>query len=585
MASDQRLVNDFTNAAANGQTTRPRIRPVQSMAYTIGCQSCRKRFRVHPAAFGRTLPCPICHLPIQISDPRLFGTRWRSAVADLPIAEPIGDAVDSADLPVATPVHIGGELKPPPLPVRAKPATMESLDSGLLELLDSNALDGVLLLSPRMGRLGRSLDWLEWTVRHELDFFPEGQGVVRFVASNRLACLVGAVGISLGMFEFVHRSLWLGPAIAALGVYLAHRGSRWEWAILRPLRLALWTFLIAAIGWVGHQYGEWDHWRQIAAKMSDRVLTRSPDADMPFPYRSIDVAEPTGNEIHLDAPPGIRAFEVRFMPVESRSGSPRREPGRLWVYVPINAPADHRLPCILVPASGPQLGFGAELSTVHRAEHLDFALAGFVVVAFDVAGAPPDKATATSQEMAAAFLEFKDSLAGLANARDAIEYAGSQLPQVDSERIMVAGHGAAGLLALLLAEHEPRIKACMVFASPTKIRDVDLVDAGPRLGQVADLADFLSDASPENHLALIKSPVFIFHSLDDPIVPAKTSDALRQALLRAKQQPRLVTIPQGGHFEATTSRGIYEAIVWLRSLNLAPSTNAESQPSRGEALG
>ena len=192
------------------------------MAYTIGCQGCRKRYRVHSQALGRTVSCPVCRMPIAVPDPRLFGSRWSRGALTLPVAEPVDDGSFAGDAPMATQVKPGGSLRPPPLPMRPRADVAElPPDSGLLELLDDNGLLGTLLLAPRLGRMGRWLDWLEWSLRRELDFFPEGQGVVRFVASNKLACTAGALGLGLGLFELVSQGSWWGPVLAGLGLALA----------------------------------------------------------------------------------------------------------------------------------------------------------------------------------------------------------------------------------------------------------------------------------------------------------------------------------------------------------------------------
>ena len=49
-------------------------------------------------------------------------------------------------------------------------------------------------------------------------------------------------------------------------------------------------------------------------------------------------------------------------------------------------------------------------------------------------------------------------------ARNTLEYVLARLPEVDPERLYVAGHSSAAIWALLFAEHEPRIKGCIAYA-------------------------------------------------------------------------------------------------------------------------
>ncbi len=61
---------------------------------------------------------------------------------------------------------------------------------------------------------------------------------------------------------------------------------------------------------------------------------------------------------------------------------------------------------------------------------------------------------------------FRAADAGLINARNALEYTLAKVPEVNAKQLFSVGHSSAGTLALLFAEHEPRLQAAL----PTRQR-------------------------------------------------------------------------------------------------------------------
>ena len=98
------------------------------------------------------------------------------------------------------------------------------------------------------------------------------------------------------------------------------------------------------------------------------------------------------------------------------------------------------------------------------AEHLPYARAGYAVLAFDVDGMLANRQNPTPEAIFEAAGRFQAAQAGLVNAHIALEYVLAKVPEVDPKRITVAGHSSAGTLAVLFAEHEPRLRSCLAYA-------------------------------------------------------------------------------------------------------------------------
>ena len=76
---------------------------------------------------------------------------------------------------------------------------------------------------------------------------------------------------------------------------------------------------------------------------------------------------------------------------------------------------------------------------------------------------PIRRIPATSRYLQA-IAAYQASKAGLVNAQNAIEFALAKIPAVDPQRLYTAGHSSAACQALLLAEKDPRIRACIAYA-------------------------------------------------------------------------------------------------------------------------
>lgn len=239
--------------------------------------------------------------------------------------------------------------------------------------------------------------------------------------------------------------------------------------------------------------------------------------------------------------------------------------GRFWVYTP--APEiTEPIGCVLIAPAGSNLLTGMLLGEGDRPEHLPYVRAGFMVVAFDIAGGVgPD---ATDNELGAAILEFRSAGAGVDSARSALTFATEHYPTIDPSRVYIAGHSSAATLALLAGAQEERIRAVVAYAPAVDVpaflgaEVVGQLDAG-----MPGYAGFLRDSSPINHIdALAGKPVFLFHAKDDDVVAASESARLFPAGKSRDPKSRRLVVEEGGHYDAMLKDGIPAGIEWLKSL-------------------
>ena len=237
---------------------------------------------------------------------------------------------------------------------------------------------------------------------------------------------------------------------------------------------------------------------------------------------------------------------------------------RVGVYLP-ELPPEGQLPCVLIAPAGTPLIHGMNLGPGDQAEHIPYVRAGFAVVAYSLSGPVPKGAH--DAQMAEGIRAFMQADGGLVNARTALDYALARVGKIDPERVYAAGHSSAATLALLVAEHDPRVKACVAYAPAT--------DVPARLGpqavsqvsrQVPGFKEFVERCSPRTHLAKLQCPVFLFHATNDRNVPVAESVTFANDLKKTNPKVKLVTPPTGGHYNAMIQQGIPQAIAWLKGL-------------------
>lgn len=241
---------------------------------------------------------------------------------------------------------------------------------------------------------------------------------------------------------------------------------------------------------------------------------------------------------------------------------------KLWVYLPERAGAA-KLPCVFVAAAGSNLISGMELGEGDRPEHLPYARAGFAVVAFGLDGPMRRGGEPTDEEIIEAYGAFRAAEAGVANARAAIEYALAKIPQADPERLYVAGHSSAATLALLVAEREPRVKACVAYAPVTDVEGHLGKEAVEQLSVLDGFREFVRENSPLRQAEALRVPLFLFSADDDSTVPPVQSARFAEAVRKANPNVTYVRAKSGDHYNSMLKEGLPRAIEWLRAMQPA----------------
>jgi len=263
--------------------------------------------------------------------------------------------------------------------------------------------------------------------------------------------------------------------------------------------------------------------------------------------------------------PGATFREVRLGPPDPVPGGLPGHCGRLWLYLPAGEHAAKSLPCILIAGAGSTLYSGMKLADGDMREHLPYVRAGYAVMAFDVDGMLANRQNPSPEAIMEAATRFQAAQAGLVNAHIALEYVLAKVPEVDPKRVTAAGHSSAGTLAVLFAEHEPRLRSCVAYAP------VDDIPAHFQRFGMNDLMDALNASgfgslftrySPKTNEATLDRPLFLFYAQDDGSAGAIAAFGER---LKAAGKPVTVSsVPSGGHYDSMVRNGIPAAIAWLK---------------------
>ena len=234
----------------------------------------------------------------------------------------------------------------------------------------------------------------------------------------------------------------------------------------------------------------------------------------------------------------------------------------LWVYLP--ADAGENIPCVVIAPAGTPLMYGMDLGEGDRAEQLPYVRAGFAVVAYSIDGPVVDEPS--NDDILAGFAAFRKAHAGVSDTFAAIDYITKNLPQIDPKKIYVAGHSSAGTLALLAAETDPRIKACVAYAPACDVpkRQAKAIPVLRRL--IPDISTFFTRSSPMTRAAKLRCPLFLFHADDDTNVPTSDVAAFLKVVRKTNTHVTFARVRTGGHYESMINDGIPQAIEWMKKL-------------------
>jgi len=317
----------------------------------------------------------------------------------------------------------------------------------------------------------------------------------------------------------------------------------------------------------------------VGAYLVMRAPPVSNEAREPFALSSVPVPDLPGRSNPQSLADGVEFYEVVLGERTGTAGHGQR----IWVYLPAGQHAPGSLPCVLIAPAGSNLLTGMALGEGDQPEHLPYVQAGLAVIAFELdgmedymdlgymAGGVEDFDADEADEVVEnyelkQYNQFRASHAGLVNARNALEYALQQMPEVDPQRVYVAGHSSAGTLALLFAAHEPRLAGCVAYAPAYDLWD-RYTSFGIKMlgGMFPDLADFVTQSSPKTHASRIRCPVLLFHAEDDSNVPITESQACERALRDAGAEVTFETVPTGDHYDSMIEAGIPRGIAWLQA--------------------
>lgn len=255
------------------------------------------------------------------------------------------------------------------------------------------------------------------------------------------------------------------------------------------------------------------------------------------------------------------------------NGTPPGANGRLWIYLPEGNTPPGSLPCVFIAGAGSTLLEGMQLGEGDQAEHFPYVKAGFAVVAYDLDGgssveefdvdaAPPEE---VNIENMGGYTAFRDAQAGLVNSRNALEYTFANVPEVNPKQLFSVGHSSAGTLALLFAEHEPRLAGCVAYAPA-----VDLKSRFPgalvrMMSKIfPGMAEFIVQSSPRTHEDKLNCPTLIFHAADDSNVPIADSRAFVKRMQAKNKDVTLEEVATGDHYDSMINAGIPKGIEFIK---------------------
>lgn len=256
---------------------------------------------------------------------------------------------------------------------------------------------------------------------------------------------------------------------------------------------------------------------------------------------------------------------------------------QMRLRLPVQNASPQSLACVLLSPSGSNPLVGMWLDEPdYETEVQPFLAAGLAVLEYSTDGGLRDLQNPSNLDLQKGYIAFTTAQAGLVNARNALEFVLTRVPEVDPQRIYMTGHGSAGTLAILFAEHEPRIKACLAFAPLTDVNTY-LAEKGLFKSKAArqvfpGAEEFSTRVSPVNHLSRLGCPVFLFQAHDDTVEPVVNA---MKFVEQAKSLGKNVTYQEeetGDHYASMVDEGLYAALEWLRDKRGEKLTLPERPP-------
>jgi dienelactone hydrolase len=307
--------------------------------------------------------------------------------------------------------------------------------------------------------------------------------------------------------------------------------------------------------------------RQSAADAESPQDHYAPSPDAPPAPPSADDFPPLGP---AESPaPGITLYAPGRFP----TGAPSAQSMNVLVLIPEKNPRSP-LPCVFVGPAGTPLITGNTFSLSGDSPELyPYVRAGFAVCMYSLDGPKPDHPT--NDQVFDAYDKFRTADAGLLNARRAMDFITARAPMIDANRFFVAGHSSAATLALLVAAHEPRVKACAAYCPI-----LDITGQNPQAWPVMEhyrpgFMSFITDHSPITFAARLTSiPVLVFGSREDHVADTANFPGFINRINAAGGHGSIAIVATGDHYQAMIQQGIPRGIALfeqvLRSMGQSP---------------
>lgn len=295
------------------------------------------------------------------------------------------------------------------------------------------------------------------------------------------------------------------------------------------------------------------------------MFSYSPPPRMPAPHVSVQALPPSAD---------ARLLEID-LGKHNNAGAPGFQT-QIRIYKPNAATQAGSSICVLVGPAGTPLLHGTELGLGNDNDYHDEALPyvqkGMIVVQFSLDGWMPEAESLASEaaqleRLSEEMVKFVGAHAGTTNARIALDYALKHVPEIDPNRIYVAGHSSAGTLALQMATAEPRLAGALAYAPVADLskRLGDLLSEPSIAVQLPSLSGYLARYSP----AKLKPacPLFVFAAKNDQNEPFRDTQIYVSRI--RSQVPRgdatFSETATGGHYQSMIDDGIPRGIQWILS--------------------
>lgn len=247
---------------------------------------------------------------------------------------------------------------------------------------------------------------------------------------------------------------------------------------------------------------------------------------------------------------------------------------KVRIRLPNGQHAPQSLGCILSPPFPDQMLFGGKLSEPNQFQAtMPYIGAGYAICEFSIDGPLSDDGDNEDESDAQArvrmqtrYKEFTDSCAGVVNARNALDFVLAKVPQVNPNRIYIAGQHHCGTIALLAAAHEPRIKGCMAY-SPI----VDCLNEDPEVFENEyytplrpSIREFLQRVSPLTHVSRLQCPVYVFQETGEDADLPNQGPLLQAEMTKLGRPIALETLPVGEDYDALNLKALNMSLAWLK---------------------